>query len=396
MEIALFDSLQVKKFYPLAYTKPISHFRWGILTIKEKWELLLQQPVQSLTYPYLSKKYTFSQQVDTIFVNSCFLPNKAFTEQLENLSLNKALVSNSGSLVALRTDEKIDSLAHIFKLSESLPSQVLKTSIDTLENVWDLFSQNARELSNDFNLITQGRKSQSVQPGNNIIGNNIFLEKDATISASTINTNTGPVYLAEGAEIMEGCLVRGGLALGEHAQLKMGAKIYGASTFGPYCKRGGEVNNSILFGYSNKGHDGFLGNSVLGEWCNLGADTNNSNLKNNYSEVKFWDYESERLTNTGLQFCGLIMGDHAKAGINTMFNTGTSVGVASNVFGAGFPEKFIPSFFWGGAELSETFKLEKAFEMAEKMCERRNIPFTEDDKAIFGHIFRETEKFRQF
>jgi UDP-N-acetylglucosamine diphosphorylase/glucosamine-1-phosphate N-acetyltransferase len=250
-------------------------------------------------------------------------------------------------------------------------------------------------LEKDFKLLTEGKSSANIKGNNTLIGEeNIFAESGAVVSASVINATTGPVYLAADSEIMEGCLVRGGLSLGEHAVLKMGAKIYGPTTIGPHCKVGGEVNNSVFLGYSNKAHDGFLGNSVIGEWCNLGADTNNSNLKNNYLEVKLWDYVSKKFENTGLQFCGLIMGDHSKCSINTMFNTGTVVGISSNIFGSGFPRNFIPSFAWGGARGFDTFQLNKAFEVMEKVMGRRQIALTEWDKKIFEHLFNETAESR--
>ncbi|MGB1307109.1 MAG: glucose-1-phosphate thymidylyltransferase, partial [Flavobacteriales bacterium] len=217
----------------------------------------------------------------------------------------------------------------------------------------------------------------------------------AKVEHAILNASTGPIYVGKDAEIMEGSIVRGPLAMCENSVLKMGAKIYGATTLGPYCKVGGEVNNSVLLGYSNKGHDGFLGNSVLGEWCNLGADTNNSNLKNNYAEVKLWSYQSERFVNTGLQFCGLIMGDHSKCGINTMFNTGTVVGVSANVFGAGFPRNFVSSFSWGGSAGYMTYRLNKVFEVAEKVMQRRAIEFNQVEKDILTEVFELTKSYRK-
>jgi UDP-N-acetylglucosamine diphosphorylase/glucosamine-1-phosphate N-acetyltransferase len=397
MQIVLFDSPKYKRFLPLAFTRPIADFRWGILTIKEKWEKFTGLNTSCLTQDYLNKKFKHKIKGESLYINAQLLPwGAGFNHEIKNLKPNQKLLYSNGELLALNSPQPIESLSDLHTFSAQCEPLQAKEEYFSLERPWDLFSQNARELENDFELLTKGRTSEPIPQGNTIIGNKIFLEKGAKISSSIINTATGSVYLDKDAEIMEGCIVRGGLALGEGAQLKMGAKIYGASTFGPHCKVGGEVNNSILFGYSNKGHDGFLGNSVLGEWCNLGADTNNSNLKNNYSHVKVWSYESEMYANTQLQFCGLLMADHAKSGINTMFNTGTTVGVASNVFGSDFPPKFIPSFSWGGASGFETFRIEKAFEMAEKMCERRGVPFTDIDKEIFRHIFSLTEKYRQF
>ena len=248
----------------------------------------------------------------------------------------------------------------------------------------------------DFTLLTAGRTSAKISATNTILGSNFFAEEGATAECATFNTLDGPIYLAKNSQVMEGSHIRGSFALGEHSQVKMGAKIYGATTIGPHCRVGGEVNNSILFAYSSKGHEGFLGNSVLGEWCNIGADTNNSNMKNNYSEVRLWDYAKQSFRKTGLQFCGLIMADHAKCGINTMFNTGTVVGVSANVFGAGYPRNFIPDFAWGGSQGLEVYPLVKVFETAERVYERRNRVFNEVEKNILTHIFEQTQAYRRF
>ena len=224
---------------------------------------------------------------------------------------------------------------------------------------------------------------------------NIFIEEGAKLEFVTLNASTGPIYIGKNAEIMEGSVIRGPFALCEEAQVKLASKVYGATTVGPYCRIGGEVNNSVLFGYSNKGHEGFLGNSVLGEWCNIGADSNNSNLKNNYEEVKLWSYETEGFEKTGLQFCGLMMGDHSKCGINTMFNTGTVVGVSTNIFGSGFPRNFVPSFSWGGASGFTTYITKKAFETARIAMARRHVDFDEQEAKILEHVFEETKKWRK-
>jgi UDP-N-acetylglucosamine diphosphorylase/glucosamine-1-phosphate N-acetyltransferase len=253
------------------------------------------------------------------------------------------------------------------------------------------------EIEADFALLTAGRKSAPLSETVSVLSReNVFVEEGFSGEYFTLNASTGPVFLGKGSEIMEGSVIRGPLALGSHSTVKLAAKIYGPTTIGPHCKAGGEINNSVLQGFSNKGHDGFLGNAVVGEWCNLGADTNNSNLKNNYTEVKVWNYPSNRFIRTGLQFCGLIMGDHSKTGINTMLNTGTVAGVSANIFGSGFPRNFIPSFSWGGAAGLVDYKLEKAFETMEEVMRRRDLELTETDKVIFRHIFKETEKYRRW
>ena len=269
-------------------------------------------------------------------------------------------------------------------------------NILTIEHTWDIFSKNGDAIVEDFNLITKDRQSQPIPATVNTINpEHIFIEKGATVNFATLNASSGPIYIGRDAEVMEGSMVRGPLALCNNATLKLGTRVYGPTTVGPYSKIGGEVNNSVIFAHSNKGHDGFLGNSVIGEWCNLGADTNNSNLKNNYAEVRLWDYQTEGFAKTGLQFCGLMMGDHSKCGINTMFNTGTVVGVSANIFGSGFPRNFVPSFSWGGHKGFVTYKTNKAFEVAEVVMARRKEEFTEKDKAMLEHVFEETKQYRR-
>jgi UDP-N-acetylglucosamine diphosphorylase/glucosamine-1-phosphate N-acetyltransferase len=262
---------------------------------------------------------------------------------------------------------------------------------------WDLFRYNEKALLADYKLLTSKRRSALLSKTNQVVNkSNIFIEKGAKVEFSVLNGSKGPIYIGKDAEIMEGCLIRGPFALCDHAILKMGAKIYGPTSIGPNSKVGGEINNSIFQANANKAHDGFLGNSVIGEWCNIGADSNNSNLKNNYAEVKMWNFTSEKFIPTGLQFCGLVMGDHSKCGINTMFNTGTVIGVSANIFGSGYPRNFIPSFSWGGPQGISVYPLEKAFETADKVFQRRGISFTAMEKKILEHIFISTEKYRRF
>ena len=265
----------------------------------------------------------------------------------------------------------------------------------TVEHTWDIFAKNDAAIREDFALVTEDRISQRISKTVNVISpENIFVEEGVKMEFVTLNASTGPIYIGKNAEIMEGSVIRGPFALCEEAQVKLASKVYGATTVGPHCRIGGEINNSVLFGYSNKGHDGFLGNSVLGEWCNIGADSNNSNLKNNYEEVKLWDYNTGRFAKTGLQFCGLMMGDHSKCGINTMFNTGTVIGVSVNIFGSGFPRNFVPSFSWGGASGFTEYKTNKVFEVAEVVMQRRGIIFDVKEQAILEHVFEVSKKWR--
>lgn len=393
MNYILFDDTAHKQLLPFTYTRTVAGIRIGILTIAEKWEKQLNTTVSYHTQDYLQKLYPSVQANEAIFINGKICPNTDLINQILALDFETGLKKGT-DFIAYKTN-KIDAfqLSHI-----SMPSvKEIETDYLSINNVWDIFSKNAQAIQTDFELLTTGRKSQPLPSTNTLIGdsNLLFIEEGATIEASILNTKTGAIYIGKDAEVMEGSAIRGPFALGEHSTLKLNTKIYGATTIGPHCKFGGEINNSVVFGYSNKAHDGFLGNAVIGEWCNLGADTNNSNLKNNYGNVKLFNYATEKMEDTGLQFCGLMMGDHSKCGINTMFNTGTVVGVAANVFGAGFPNTHIPSFSWGGAEGMETYEITKMLETAQRVYDRRGKIMSEEEKQLLTHLFKLTEKFRK-
>jgi UDP-N-acetylglucosamine diphosphorylase/glucosamine-1-phosphate N-acetyltransferase len=390
MNYILFDGPSRNNLLPFTFTRPVADIRVGILTIREKWERHLGCTTTTITEDYLSDKYPMVEMDDNVMINSSFLPTSELVKRIKNLEENQAIFKDEVIIAFYTKDTQKAIDFNTFKTIE-FNENVLK-----IEHTWDIFSKNGEALENDFELLTKGRKSQAIPSSNHVINaNNIFIEEGAELEFTTLNASSGPIYIGKDAEIMEGSLIRGPFALCEHATVKLGAKIYGPTTVGPHSKVGGEVNNSVIFGYSNKGHDGFLGNSVLGEWCNLGADTNNSNLKNNYAEVRLWDYQTESFARTGLQFCGLMVGDHSKCGINTMFNTGTVVGVSANIFGSGFPRNFVPSFSWGGNGGFTTYLTKKAFEVAEVVMSRRNIELTDVDKAILEHVFEETKKYRR-
>jgi len=395
MNYILFDDQSWLNLLPLTFTRPVSEIRIGILTIREKWQHYLEEETSWLTQDYLSEKFPCRKSSINLLVNGAVLPELSLIEEIKKLTPGQALTKNSRLLAACISGQMPAS-----------PAQLAETSFQHIESTsnpliidypWHIFTNNGDALCSDYTLLTNKRTSATISKTNQVLcPENIFIEEGAVVEFAMLNAQTGPIYIGKDAEILEGSLVRGPFCLGEHSTLKMGAKIYGPTTIGPHCKVGGEVNNSVFFSYSNKAHDGFLGNSVLGEWCNLGADTNNSNLKNNYAQVRLWNYAQEKFINTGLQFCGLIMGDHSKCGINTMFNTGTVVGVNANIFGAGFPRNFIPSFAWGGASGFTNYGLPTAFEVAEKVMERRHIPLTDIDKKILSHIFELTAKYRNF
>ncbi len=390
MNYILFDGAARTHLLPFTYTRPVADIRIGILTIREKWERFLGTTTTTVTEGYLSDKYPMVELEQNVMLNASFLPNPSLVELIKGLKPNQAIFRDDEVIAFFTEDSQEEVNLETYEAIE------FNEDVLTVTRTWDIFSKNAEAIKADFDLITKGRVSEPIPDSVNVINpEQIFIEEGAKLEFVALNASSGPIYIGKDAEIMEGSLVRGPLALCNNATLKLGAKIYGATTVGPHSKVGGEVNNSVIFGYSNKGHDGFLGNSVLGEWCNLGADTNNSNLKNNYVEVRLWDYEDGRFAKTGLQFCGLVMGDHSKSGINTMFNTGTVIGVNANVFGSGFPRNFVPSYSWGGANGFVTYKTNKAFEVAKVVMSRRNIEFDAQEEAILEHVFQLTKGYRK-
>jgi UDP-N-acetylglucosamine diphosphorylase/glucosamine-1-phosphate N-acetyltransferase len=391
MQIIFIDQPAARtRLYPLTYTRPISDLRIGILTLAEKWSKNLQITTHGFqTEEYLAGKYEpIEATSDTLWVINGIIPSPELTQQVTALKSGQVLVQDEKLLVAKGKANPFEEEYEQVSFTEQ--------SADFITYTWDIFRLNGKELRADFKLLTQGRKSASIGDSHTIVygKENVFLEEGATVKAAILNAENGPIYLGKDAEIQEGAMVRGPFALGEHSVVNMGAKIRGDSSTGPHCKIGGEVSNSVFWGYNSKAHDGFLGNAVIGQWCNLGADTNNSNLKNNYDPVRMWDYETESFIASGLQFCGLIMGDHSKTGINTMFNTGTVVGVAANIYGEGFPRTIIPSFAWGGAGGFLTHHPRKALITAKIVMARRNMEPTEPDKHILNHIFESTARFR--
>lgn len=391
MDVILFDGAAHQSLWPLTATKPVAKLRIGIFTLEEKWNYYLSTEICVRTKDYLNQKFKTNEEEANLGVFAGVLPSLELVKSISSLPKGQILMKE-GQVIAL--SPMPSSEANMEEVLGGMKMIEFSGELDFLEDPWDVFTHNHNEIVKDFEIVKLTKEEVSIDETNTVIGNQLFVEKGAKVSCATINTLDGPVFIGKEAEVLEGVLIRGSLAVCEHAVLKMGAKIYGGTTIGPYSKVGGEIGNSVIQGYSNKGHDGYLGNSVLGEWCNLGADTNTSNLKNNYGEVKAWNYREKESVSTGLQFCGLIMGDHSKSGINTMFNTGTVVGVSANIFGGGFPQKFIPSFSWGGADGFEIYKIEKAFDVAEKVTSRRAIKFTTEDKKILSNIFDLTSEFR--
>jgi UDP-N-acetylglucosamine diphosphorylase/glucosamine-1-phosphate N-acetyltransferase len=386
MNCVLFDDSTRLKLLPLTFTRPVADIRVGILTIREKWEKMLLFKTSSRTETFLSEKFPYVSAEDTLFINGSIAPDSILVSHLKALKPFQALVDNDVLIGVRLSGVAPAELAD--GIQEKIPYSNPYFKINFL---WEIFQKNEEAIRSDFELITAGRTSEVISETNQVLGReNIFLEKGASIECAILNGTSGPIYIGKDAEVMEGSMIRGPFAICEHSILKLGTKVYKGTTVGPFCKVGGELSNAIIMGYSNKGHDGFLGNSVIGEWCNLGAGTNTSNLKNNYSEVQLWNYDQNHYGNTQLTFCGLFMGDHSKCAIQTMFNSGTVVGVYANIFGTGFPSKHVPSFSWGGYSKSLTYEPEKAFETAKKVFGRRDMIFSQTERNILNHIYEIT------
>jgi UDP-N-acetylglucosamine diphosphorylase/glucosamine-1-phosphate N-acetyltransferase len=399
MNYILFDEPIIRaSLLPFTFTRPVAGIRVGILTLKEKWEKYLQYSSFSfLTENYLQVKFPLTSSEDNILINSAVCPNSDVARAITALQSGQALFQGDTIIAArigaaaLTKAQASRSIDYSDKIEYSGPLTVIRQP-------WDIFINNGQEIRNDFALLSQGRTSAPVGDPHTIVYNteNIFIEEGVKIRAAVLNAEDGPIYIGKNAQIQEGALIRGPFALCEGSWVNMGGKMRGDITVGPFSKVGGEIGNSVIFGYTNKSHEGYLGNSVIGEWCNLGADTNTSNLKNNYANVKLWSYLENCFIDTGKQFCGLMMGDHSKAGINTMFNTGTVVGVGSSIFGAGFPRNFVPSFSWGGPATGfETYRLNKLFDVEEKVMARRNIELDKVYRDILQEIFDQTISLRE-
>lgn len=385
MKVLLFDHAVIRqKLLPFTFTRPVADLRIGIMTIHDKWSHYLQADFGFATEPYLSNRFP---SIDASFwINGAVCPDTRLAEAIQQLSPGQGIYLDD-VLVAAHApgpdwSPEDNGLEHI----------PYAHSIVLIDRPWKIFQLNAGELQKDFDLLTKDRESEPITDKHTVVygRENLFLEEGVNIRAAIIDAEKGPVYLGKNSTVMEGAIIKGSLALLEGATVSIGAKLRGDSTVGPYCKVGGELSNSVLHSYSNKGHDGFLGNAVIGQWCNLGADTNCSNMKNNYTPVKVFDHHSGGFIDTGGIFCGLLMGDHSKTGISTMLNTGTVVGVSANIFGPGFPRQLIPSFAWGGAAGFNTFKINKVFETASAMMSRRQVTMNEEEKAILEQIYQDT------
>jgi len=390
MTINLFDDGAWNSLRPLTFTRPVADLRLGILTIAEKWSKYLHADAGFITQAYLSTKYQSKSNVE-FYINGSVCPDTQLVDVISALQIGDVLMKDDLLLAA-----RLEPGMHFDPVQPQGRPVAYEAAFIRIVHPEDIFRFNDAEIRKDFKLLTAGRTSAALSSTNTVIGQDIFVEEGVEAECSTFNAKPGPIYLGKNAQVWEGANIRGSFVLCHDSQVKMGAKIYGQTTIGPYCRVAGEINNAVIWGHSSKGHEGYLGNSVLGEWCNIGADSNNSNLKNNYAEVRLWDYQKESFRKTGLQFCGLIMADHAKCAINTMFNTGTVAGVSANIFGAGFPRNFIPDFSWGGSHGYEVYTLHKMFETAAKVFERRNMVLDETERNILKEVFELTAVNRNF
>lgn len=381
--IILFDDASALSLRPLTFFRPVAEIRIGILTISEKWRIISELPISWLCDTYLSTKYPTLAGKDNLLINGSVLPDYTLFERISQLAQGEALTDDETIIAARLSFEQMQT----FGTAEQFPLKTIthEAKYTKLVHGWDIFTHNAREIVNDINLL-KVIKSSLPDINNTLIGNELYISGDAKISCATINTTTGPVYIGNNVTIEEGATLRGPIALCDNSVVRMGARIYGNTTLGPFCKAGGEVMDTVMFGYSNKSHEGFMGHTVLAEWCNIGAGTITSNLKNNYSEIKQWSYKEEHFVHTGLQFSGLIMGDHSKAGIMTMFNSGTVVGVCCNVFGAGYQKNYIPNFTFGSPGNWKANRMQDVIEVAELTFKRRNLDFSQIEKDILSKV----------
>jgi UDP-N-acetylglucosamine diphosphorylase/glucosamine-1-phosphate N-acetyltransferase len=390
MNILLFDGPERDQLLPFTFIRPVAHLRIGIDRLQDKWEAFLGVKCGQYTQDYLQPKFPTETAKENLFINPAYIPNQALADKVKTLTLNDALTVD-GNILACLTESTL-----LPEVNSSINCIEVEFSLIHIKTAADLFLNNAAVLALDFKRLTKGKKSAPISSSNQLIApENIFLEEGAKVECAILNATEGPIYIGKNAEVMEGSMLRGSIALCEQAVVKMGTKIYNGTTLGPYTKAAGELNNVLILGYSNKGHDGFLGNAVIGEWCNIGAASDASNLKNNYGKIRVWNYQTENFAKTDLQFCGLLMGDYSRCSIHSIFNTATVVGVCANLFGTGFPRTFLPSFSYGGAQGLKTYAFEKAMESNAAMMQRRKIALTQIDRDILENIYDLTAKWRK-
>lgn len=385
MNVIIYDTTEVRSnLLPITYTRPTGAIRVGIDTMSDRWKAYIPGNYYWLTEEYLAELFPAAPDTseDDLYIAGNVVADEHIARAICALESQQTLVSADGRKIARRGNGGND--------------VIYNGDVIAIDQIYDIFVKNGQVLKMDFARICAGRTSQPVDDSNVVLGDrsHIFIEEGATVEGATLNTRQGPIYIGRDVTVMEGCCLRGPIALCDHATANMGTVIYGATTLGPYCKVGGELNNVVMLGYANKAHDGFLGNAVIGEWCNLGAGTVASNLKNDYTEIKLWNYTAHRFLRTGLQFCGLIMGDHSKSAINTSFNTATVVGVGSNIISEGMPRVFIPSFLKGGTAGFDNVNLNEFFAIAQRVMARRGIELSDAHRRLFQSIFDFADRYK--
>jgi UDP-N-acetylglucosamine diphosphorylase/glucosamine-1-phosphate N-acetyltransferase len=384
MRICLYDGPNRSDLLPLVYTRPVADLLLGSMTLAKRWSYALHADVVVETEAYLQAD---TPSFDLAVMAGC-IPNAELTSTIKELKEGQKLMQNGKMIAFSGAGSSTDKALANFEVIE------IETEINLIRYPWDLFSKNAELLIEDTTFFDTTHNNK-LNDTNKHHGNHpLMVGANVTSFAAVYNTQDGPIIIDDDATIMEGALLRGPIFIGKKSVIKMGAKIYGGTSLGPYCKAGGELNNVVMLGNSNKGHDGFLGNAAIGEWCNLGASTDTSNLKNNYGKTRAWNYTQQKFISTGLQFCGLVMGDHSKTAIQTSINTATTVGVGCSIFSVGFPRTFIPSFSRGGSQGMTENNLDKMLDTAAVVMARRGENMSKKDKAILAHLFVATKQFR--
>lgn len=396
-QIILFDNEVRSRLLPFTYIRPVCELRIGTLTIREKWERWMSLPVSYITQDYLAERFPLEYDTENYFINGSVLPSAQLVKLLQQMETGEAFLRGDELIAAKMTGEQFDQLINDDEIEDLRGIDLEDTEFLKINHLWDFPLLNETAITDDFQLITKGRTSGEISASNRVLGGgNIFIEEGAEVELATLNGQSGPIYIGKNATVMEGAVIRGPVSIGDGAVVKMGAKIYGGTTLGPMAKAGGELKSTILMGYCSKSHDGYLGDSMIGEWCNIGAGTSASNLKNDYAEVRIWNYDKEGFQATGLQFCGLFMGDFSRCGINTMFNTGTITGICTNIYGSGFPRTFIPSFSMGGYHGFQTFRSDQALEAIDRTMARKDKTLSVPERLTLLRIYEDTARYRRW
>ncbi len=383
MSIVLFDNAFRKSLFPLTTNKAVGSLFFGMLTMQKRWELISNQAVSLFTKSHLQFQYPLPEAGEHFWIDAALLPDPDLGEAILSLPPNTCLADEKG-LIGGRANipfEKFSALETVKHFAHVLTSN----PVTRLQHPWQIVYGNAERIRGDIGLVTKGRDSLPIPPTVNVINiENIFIEEGARLAYCTLNATAGPIYIGRNAEVMEGTSIRGPLVLGENSVLKMNSRVYGATSFGLNCIGGGEIKNTVMMGHSNKGHDGYLGDSVIGEWCNFGAGSSNSNVKNNAGEVKMWDEETQSYLPAG-QKCGVIMGDYSRTAINSAINTGSVIGISCNVFGKGLLPTVIPDFSWGVDGVR--YEFDRVLKDINNWKQMKQQTISEAESSVLAYIF---------